>query len=241
MEHETNALGQLVGLPVPDWKPARLPSGERMEGRFCAVERLDGERHSVDLHAANAADATGGMWTYMGYGPFASLKDYRDWVDAAAASRDPMWHAIIDKATGKAAGVASYLRIDAAMGTIEVGHIALSPAMQRTPAATEAMSLMMENAFALGYRRYEWKCNALNAPSRKAAQRLGFSYEGVFRQARIDKGRNRDTAWYAIINREWPELQAAFRKWLSPANFDEHGKQRTRLSHHTAGILKQRG
>ena len=241
MGQETNALGQPVGLPVPDWKPARPPSAEAMQGHFCALERLDGERHAADLHAANAADAEGGMWTYMGYGPFASLKDYRAWVDGAAASRDPVWYAVIDKATGKAAGVASYLRIDAAMGTIEVGHIAWSPQLQRTPAATEAMYLMMENAFALGYRRYEWKCNALNAPSRAAAQRLGFSYEGVFRQARIDKGRNRDTAWYAIIDKEWPALQAAFRQWLSPANFDEHGRQRTRLSHYTSGILKQHG
>jgi RimJ/RimL family protein N-acetyltransferase len=241
MEHETYALGQLVGLAVPDWKPARLPFGERIEGRFCVVERLEAERHAADLHAANAADAEGRMWTYMGYGPFASLKDYRAWVEAAAASRDPVWYAVIDKATGKAAGVASYLRIDAAVGSIEVGHIAWSPQLQRTPAATEAMYLMMENAFALGYRRYEWKCNALNAPSRAAAQRLGFSYEGVFRQARIDKGRNRDTAWYAIIDKEWPALQAAFRQWLAPANFDGRGRQRARLSQYTSGILKQRG
>jgi RimJ/RimL family protein N-acetyltransferase len=240
MEYETNAFGQQVGLPVPGWKPARLPANERLEGRLCLVERLDARRHAADLHAANTQD-DGRMWTYLGYGPFASLPDYQDWAREAAASGDPVYYAIVDQARGKALGVASYLRIDAAIGAIEVGHLAYSPALQRSPVATEAMFLMMEHAFALGYRRYEWKCNALNAPSRAAAQRLGFSFEGVFRQARIDKDRNRDTAWYAIIDQDWPALQAAYRQWLSPANFDGEGRQRTRLSDATAPILKQRG
>jgi RimJ/RimL family protein N-acetyltransferase len=137
--------------------------------------------------------------------------------------------------------VASYLRIDPANGTIEVGHIAYSPALQRTRAATEAMHLMMQRAFTLGYRRYEWKCDALNAPSRAAAQRFGFSYEGVFRQATVYKGRNRDSAWYAAIDGEWPALDAAFRRWLDPANFDSEGRQRLRLADLTAPILKRRG
>jgi RimJ/RimL family protein N-acetyltransferase len=240
MSFETNAFGQRVGLPVPDWKPARLPGDERLEGRFCVVERLDGARHAADLHAANRIDSEGRMWTYLGYGPFDTLDDYRAWVAGAAASADPVWYAIVDKAGGKAVGVASYLRIDASVGTIEVGHLAYSPLLQRTPAATEAMYLMMENAFALGYRRYEWKCNALNAPSRTAAERLGFAFEGVFRQARIDKGRNRDTAWYSVIDSEWPALGEAFRRWLSPANFDGSGRQRASLGRFTSEIRKRR-
>ena len=149
---------------------------------------------------------------------------------------DPLFHAIIDSATGKAIGVASYLRIDPASGSIEVGHINYSPLLQRTPAATEAMYLMMQRVFELGYRRYEWKCDALNARSRAAAQRYGFSFEGVFRQATVYKGRNRDTAWYAAIDQEWPALQAAFLQWLDPANFDQDGRQRVRLADLTGPI-----
>jgi RimJ/RimL family protein N-acetyltransferase len=154
---------------------------------------------------------------------------------------DPLFHAVIDSATQKAVGVASYLRIDPASGSIEVGHIAYAPGLQRTPAATEAMVLMMQRAFELGYRRYEWKCDALNAPSRAAAQRLGLSFEGVFRQASLYKGRNRDTAWYAAIDQDWPALQAAFLRWLDPTNFDANGRQRTRLSDLTAPVVRQRG
>ena len=147
----------------------------------------------------------------------------------------------MDSATGNAVGVASYMRIDAANGAIEVGHINYSPPLQRTRAATEAMYLMMQRVFELGYRRYEWKCDSLNAASRAAAQRLGFSYEGVFRQAVVYKGRNRDTAWYAMIDSEWPALREAYRQWLDPANFDAQGRQRLRLSDLSAPVLKRRG
>jgi RimJ/RimL family protein N-acetyltransferase len=160
---------------------------------------------------------------------------------SVAGKDDPQFHAVLERATGEAVGVASYLRIDPAAGSIEVGHINYSPRLQRTIAATEAMYLMMRRAFQLGYRRYEWKCNALNAPSRAAAQRLGLSYEGVFRQAHVVKGRNRDTAWYAAIDTEWPALDRAFQQWLDPANFDDRGRQRTSLSDLTAPILKNRG
>jgi RimJ/RimL family protein N-acetyltransferase len=202
-----------------------------MQGRFARVEPLDVERHAAELFAANSADVGGGMWTYMGYGPFASLADYRAWAEASARSDDPLFHAIVDLSTGRAAGIASYLRIEPAVGVVEVGHIALSPALQRTAAATEAMWLMMRRVFEeLGYRRYEWKCDALNAPSRRAAERLGFTYEGTFRQATIYKGRNRDTAWFSIIDKEWPAIDAAFRAWLAPEGFDDTGRQRRRLS-----------
>jgi RimJ/RimL family protein N-acetyltransferase len=181
------------------------------------------------------------MWTYLPYGPFDQLVDYIAWMERVCLGEDPLFHAIVEEATGKAVGVASYLRIDPANGSIEVGHIAYAPALQRTPAASEAMYLLMQRAFNLGYRRYEWKCDALNTPSCAAAQRLGLSFEGVFRQAVMYKGRNRDTAWYATIDREWPDLSAAFERWLNPANFDEQGRQRLRLSDLTASILSKSG
>ncbi len=237
----TNHLGQPVGFAVPDWKPPRMPVRETIEGRFCRLEPLDPQRHAAGLHAANALDVEGRNWTYLPYGPFATLESYRAWVEQSSRGSDPLFFAIVDRAKNQPVGVASYLRIDPASASIEVGHINYSPLLQQAPAATEAMVLMMRQAFALGYRRYEWKCNALNAPSRVAAQRLGFSYEGVFRQARVDKGHNRDTAWYAAIDTEWPALQAAFGEWLAPANFDDQGRQRVRLSVLTAPILKQRG
>jgi RimJ/RimL family protein N-acetyltransferase len=218
-----------------------MPSREPMEGRFCRVEPLDPERHATSLHEANAADAEGRMWTYLAYGPFESWDRYRAWIEQASRTSDPLFHAIVDRRTGSAAGVASYLRIDPPAGSIEVGHIAYSPRLQRTPAATEAMYLMMRRAFSLGYRRYEWKCDTLNAASRAAAQRLGFSFEGVFRQATVYKGRNRDTAWYAVIDPEWPALEEAFLRWLDPANFDANGRQRIRLSELTGPLLYQRG
>lgn len=198
------------------------------------MEALNPSLHAAPLYAANAMDAEGRIWTYLPYGPFDTLGSYREWVDEMHRRIDPLFYAIIDRAAGKAVGVASYLRIDPPVGSIEVGHICYSPLLQRTPAATEAMFLMMERAFTLGYRRYEWKCDALNHPSRAAAQRLGFSFEGIFRQATVVKGRNRDTAWFSVIDSEWPVLRDAFQRWLDPANFDKQGKQRTRLSALTA-------
>lgn len=240
MDHEIDALGQPVGLPVPGWAPPPRPPREPLDGRYCRLEPLE-PRHAPELHAANQADVDGRMWTYLAYGPFADLTDYRAWVAAVCEGADPLFHAIVDRASGRAVGVASYLRITPEAGSIEVGHIAYAPALQRTRAATEAMYLLMARAFALGYRRYEWKCNALNAASRAAAQRLGLSYEGVFRQATVVKGRNRDTAWYAAVDAEWPALEAAFTRWLDPANFDEAGRQRVALSTLTAPVLKLRG
>jgi RimJ/RimL family protein N-acetyltransferase len=241
MPTDVNAIGQIVGFRVDGWTPPARPPLEAMEGRSCRLEPLDPARHGASLHNANLLDTEHHNWTYLPYGPFARLDDYLDWVNSVAGKDDPQFHAIIEHATGEAVGVASYLRIDPLAGSIEVGHINYSPRLQRTVAATEAMYLMMRRAFQLGYRRYEWKCNALNTPSRAAAQRLGFSYEGVFRQARVDKGRNRDTAWYAAIDNEWPALERAFQGWLDPANFDELGRQRTSLSALTAPVLVARG
>jgi RimJ/RimL family protein N-acetyltransferase len=230
-----NELGQPIGDPVPNWTARPRPPRTAMQGRLCRVEPVDPERHAPDLFEANSADRQGRMWTYLGCGPFATLADYRGWLDPMAARKDPFLHAIVDQASGRALGVAAFMRIDPAMGVIEVGHIALSPALQGTTAATEAMWLMMRRVFdELEYRRYEWKCDALNAPSRKAAQRLGFSFEGIFRQAMVYKGRNRDTAWHSIVDDEWPRLDAAFQRWLAAANFDDQGRQRERLYDLTA-------
>ncbi|MEW6321691.1 MAG: GNAT family protein [Acidobacteriota bacterium] len=234
-----NALGQPIGDDVPGWSPPPRPAREPMAGRYCRLEPLDPARHAGDLWEANADDVEGRNWTYLLHGPYASPADYDAWVRRAAAGADPLFFAVV--VAGRAAGVAAYLRIAPEAGSMEVGHINFSPRLQRTPAATEAMYLMMRHAFELGYRRYEWKCDALNAPSRAAARRLGLSYEGTFRQAIVYKGRNRDSAWYAAIDAEWPALRAAFERWLDPANFDEQGRQRVSLSALTAPLLAARG
>jgi RimJ/RimL family protein N-acetyltransferase len=236
-----NELGQPIGPPLPGWKGVAPPPRTPMAGRYCRVEPVDPARHAEDLYRANALDPSNRNFTYLSVGPFDSFDAYRQWMVSAVKSEDPLWHAIVDAATGKAVGVATFMRIDPKNGVVEVGHLNYSPLLQRKPAATEAMYLMMKRAFELGYRRYEWKCDAHNAASRAAAQRLGFSYEGVFRQAGVYKGRSRDTAWYAMIDSEWPELDRAFRRWLDPANFDAQGKQRERLSDLTAPVVKRRG
>jgi RimJ/RimL family protein N-acetyltransferase len=223
-----------VGPALPGWEPPALPDREPMAGRWCRLEPLDAEAHAEALFAANAADDA--IWTYMSYGPFPTIEAYRDWIAAFASGADPLFFAILDE-TGAARGVASFMRIAPAAGSIEIGHICLAPALQGTRAATKALTLMMGRAFALGYRRVEWKCDALNAGSRRLAQRLGFSFEGVHRQALVVKDRNRDTAWYSVIDREWPALSAAFARWLDPANFDEAGRQRARLSEMTRPLL----
>ena len=241
MKPSLNELGQPVGFPLPGWTPPPKPPREPMAGRFCRLEPLDPDRHAAALFAANADGGEVKNWTYLPYGPFRTLADYRAWMAASCLGDDPLFFAIIDLADEQPAGVASYLRIAPDSGSIEVGHIHYSPRLQRIPAATEAMYLLMKRAFALGYRRYEWKCDALNAPSRVAAQRLGLSFEGLFRQATVYKGRNRDTAWYAAIDAEWPALREAFKTWLGAENFDDQGRQRIRLTDLRQPILQQRG
>ncbi|MGE0623903.1 MAG: GNAT family N-acetyltransferase [Pseudomonadales bacterium] len=229
-EPRTNAFGQPVGEPLPDWRGCPAPAREIMRGRFCTLEPLDAERHSPDLFEAYAED-DGSMWTYLADGPYATRETFTLAMSEAAESADPLYFAIVDRASGRALGRAAYLRIQPAAGSIEVGSIAYAPRLKRTPVATEAMYLMMQRAFdELGYRRYEWKCDALNEPSRRAAERLGFSYEGLFRQALVYKGRNRDTAWYAIIDQDWPAIRRGFERWFDPANFDNTGQQKLSLA-----------
>ena len=201
-----------------------------MAGRFCRLEPIDTDKHCSDLFEAFTKD-DGRNWTYLPYGPFTQESELREWVASSCLGDDPCFYSVIDLANNKAVGVASYLRIDLANGVIEVGHIHFSPLMQGKPIATEAMYLMMRQVFdVLGYRRYEWKCDALNKPSRAAAERFGFKFEGIFRQALMYKQRNRDTAWFAIIDRDWPMVKAVFEEWLDPANFYEDGTQIDRLS-----------
>ena len=233
-----------LGLPVPNWAPPPSPDNimwaEKMQGRHVRLEPLKPALHCDDLFTAFAADTNNQIWDYLPYGPFESAADLANWMHATCAGPDPYFFAIIDQTSNRAVGVASYLRINPNSGSIEVGHINFSPRLQSTIGATEAMYLMMRWAFMAGYRRYEWKCNALNLKSRRAAQRLGLSYEGVFRQATISKGRNRDTAWFAAIDVEWPMLQAAFETWLQPYNFDAAGQQKRSLSEMTDPVLVMR-
>ena len=225
MTARVNELGLPIGAEVPGWTTRPRPPRAVLEGRHCQVEPLDAARHAAQLFDANSLDREGRMWTYLLSGPFASFDEYAAWLESRQASVDPLFYAIVERSTGGAVGVASYLRIDPANGSVEVGHLQFSPLLQRTPAATEALYLMMQHAFELGYRRFEWKCDALNAASRRAAGRLGFTFEGVTRQAAVYKGRSRDTAWHSILDAEWPALDAAFRAWLEPGNFDAGGRQ----------------
>lgn len=233
---ETNASDQPVGGLVHGWDGARTPTSLALTGQFARLERLNPARDTEHLFAADSLDREGVSWTYLPYGPFASRSAYQEWVTEAAACADPYFFAVsctdplIQNGVGTAVGVASYLRITPEAGSIEVGHIHFSPLLQRTRAATEAQFLMMAHAFDdLGYRRYEWKCDDLNAPSCAAARRLGFTYEGTFRQGAVVKGRNRDTAWFSITDGEWPRVRRAFDDWLSPGNFDGQGMQRAPL------------
>jgi len=212
------------------WNPPPPPPRITLTGNYCRLEPLSRERHAADLFSANRQSTDGRAWTYLPYGPFATVEEYSEWVEKMEKGNDPLFYVIVDHATDKAVGVASYMRIDPKNGVIEIGHLNFSPLLQRTPAATEAMYLMMKNVFELGYRRYEWKCDSLNAPSRAAAQRLGFTFEGIFRQMIVYRERNRDTAWFSILDKEWPAHEEAFRRWLDPANFDENGQQRVRLN-----------
>ncbi len=222
-----NINARALGASLPDWTAPAKPDGSALRGRYAELAPLSAEAHAALLFRAFAGHDED--WDYMPNGPFSSASQYHRWVRDHESSTDPLFYAIRNRETEHWEGVASYLRITPDAGSIEVGFISYSPALQRTRAATETMYLMMKWAFEAGYRRYEWKCNALNAASRRAAQRLGFSFEGVFRQAAVVKGRNRDTAWFAIIDSEWPALKEAFEAWLAPTNFDSEGQQIERL------------
>lgn len=231
MSPRVNAFGQPIGAALPDWTARPRPPRTPMEGRTCRVVPLVAAAHAPGLFATYRAAPDTRGWTYLGDEMPESESVLRTRLEAMEASRDPLFHAVLDRASGEALGIASYLRIDPGNGVIEVGHLHFGPRLQRTPAATEAMALMMSRAFdELGYRRYEWKCDSLNAPSRAAASRLGFTFEGIFRNAVVVKGRSRDTAWFSITDVEWPQVRAGLAAWLDPTNFDAEGRQRHGLA-----------
>lgn len=231
MEPRLNEYDQPIGEPVPGWQGAQLPGSTPLVGRYCKIERVDVERHAEDLYQAYSDATDARDWTYLAVGPFPNVQAYRDHLTNAEASTDPMHHAVIDLATGKAVGTLALMRIDKANGVIEVGHVTYSPRLKQTRVATEAMALLLKYVFdELGYRRFEWKCDSLNGPSRTAALRYGFKFEGIFRQAIVYRGRNRDTAWYSIIDSEYPALRKGFAQWLDERNFDAEGNQVERLA-----------
>jgi RimJ/RimL family protein N-acetyltransferase len=223
-----NAYGQPIGAPVPGWTAPPAPARDVITGRFCELRPLD-VSSAEKLFDAFSLDEDDREWTYLPYGPFETRDAFRAWVKTWAVSDTHVLFTIHSGEDRHPTGIAGYLHILPATGSIEVGHLRFSRLLQRTPAATEAMYLMMRRAFDLGYRRYEWKCDAFNDPSRRAATRLGFSFEGIFRQATVYKGRTRDTAWFSVIDAEWPALRQTFQAWLDPSNFDDQGRQKQRL------------
>lgn len=215
---------------VKDTSPAIRPRRQTLEGRLVLLEPLDPSVHGDALYEGTHGEQREDLWRYLFEGPFADRSTFETHLKKASASEDPLFFAIVDKSSGLAVGQAAYLRMDLVHKVIEVGHILMTPKLQRTVGATEAMFLMAQHVFDLGYRRYEWKCNALNAPSMRAARRLGFTFEGIFRQHMIAKSRNRDTAWFSMLDSEWPARKANFERWLDPNNFDENGRQKLSLS-----------
>ena len=223
---------------LSNWTPPPLPPRAPLQGRYARLEPLE-PGHAGELFKAFAEDAPGAMWHYLPHGPFADLAGYRSWFEGARLLHDPL-HFAVRMEDGRLGGTLSLMRMEPRAGSIETGWLTFAPRLQRSREATEAVFLLMRWAFEAGYRRFEWKCDAANLPSRRAAERFGFSHEGVFRQAGVVKGRNRDTAWFAAIDAEWPALRTAFETWLDGANFDASGHQRRALSDLTRPILVAR-
>lgn len=226
MAEHVNLFGQPVGQALPLWSARAFPERITLTGHFCRVEPLNVAQHLDALYAAYAAAPDGRDWTYMFVGPFRDKEEYRAYLTATEQQRDAQCYVVIDKRSNNAVGTFSLMRVDMNNGVIEVGTVAFSSALKRTPMATEAHFLLMGYVFEqLRYRRYEWKCDSLNAPSRRAALRLGFTFEGIFRQAIICKGRTRDTAWFSLLDNEWPQRKQDVIDWLAQGNFDTEGKQ----------------
>ncbi|NWK86762.1 GNAT family N-acetyltransferase [Raoultella terrigena] len=220
-----NHFGQPVGDALPDWQPRPVPQRHTLQGRLCYLEPLAG-KHAEALFAAHQLAPDTRSWTWLLREPDSSVEEFSAWVASVAELSDPLHFAVIDRQTRLPVGSLALMRIDANNGVIEVGHVHFSPLLSRTAMATEAHWLLMRYAFeTLGYRRYEWKCNSLNEPSRRAARRLGFHYEGRFRQALVIKGHNRDTDWFSIIDAEWPQIDSAMQRWLASDNFSADGQQ----------------
>jgi len=231
MDNRNNQYGQPVGALVPGWSERPRPQRGTLPGRYCRLEPVETDLHAADLFAAYMEAPDDRDWTYLFSERPHTPAQFREYLAKLAMSEDPLHYAIVDAGTAKPVGTAALMRIEPIHGVIEVGAITFSPRLKRTRAATEAMYLLMRHVFdQLGYRRYEWKCDSLNAASRSAAGRYGFTFEGIFRRAIVYKGRSRDTAWFSIVAEEWPRIRAAFETWLEPGNFDDAGQQRRRLS-----------
>ncbi|MFT3986693.1 GNAT family N-acetyltransferase [Aestuariivirga sp.] len=228
---ETRKIERPVGHPVDPLPPGNVPDLRPLPGRWVKLEHVSAAKHARDLYDSfTGSDPEGHVWTYLAYGPWQSFEQFEEWLKGREASRDPWFYAFIDRASGRAVGMGSFMRNDPANGVIEIGHIWMSPGLQQTREATEIIFLMIRHCFDdLGVRRLEWKCDSLNAPSRKAAERFGFKFEGVFLQHFIVKGRNRDTAWFAMLDKDWPRIRKAFETWLEPSNFDAEGHQKAKL------------
>ena len=227
----TNNLVQPTGETIPNWTSRQFPPHTKMEGQYCSIDILDIEEHAENLFNAFTKDINNNDWIYLPYGPFETQKEFEEWLQKECTGNDPLFHTIIDRNNNKPVGMASYLRINPNDGVIEVGHIHYSTLMKKKIIGTEVMYLMMKRVFdELEYRRYEWKCNALNTRSCDAAHRLGFKFEGIFKQHMISKGHNRDTAWFAILDKDWPQVKTNFEKWLDKNNFNEDGIQKVSLS-----------
>lgn len=220
-----------VGPIVDPLPPGDVPDLRPLPGRWARLDALSAVRHGEDLfHSFHGLRGEDDIWTWMAYGPFETFESFLAWLEARQQANDMWFYAYINRATGKACGMGAYMRNDAANGVVEIGNIWMAPSLQKTREATECIYLMIRHAFSeLGVRRLEWKCDALNGPSRKAALRFGFTFECIFRQHMIIKGRNRDTAWYSIIDKEWPALHKAYEAWLDDGNFDAEGRQKAKL------------
>lgn len=238
MNQTLNSLGQPIGQVIQNFQIPSRPNFSILKGSCILVEPIS-LLHLSSLYQAFAKDLSGKNWTYMPYGPFINEAEFSDWAKKTCFGEDPKFYTLLGPEGPT--GVASYLRIDPTIGCIEIGHIHLSPSLQQTRNGTEALLLMIEWVFEAGYRRLEWKCDSLNAPSRHAAQRLGFSYEGIFRQATIYKSRNRDTAWYAITSKEWPSLKGVYQDWRASNNFNAQDREIKKLSDMTKSVLVAQG
>ncbi len=228
--NETNEFNQIVGCQIRNWQRANTPMKNAIQGTHCILEPLDIDKHAAQLFESLLLDNKGESWTYLPYGPFKDGMEFQEWLKKTISEHDTLLYAVTDPKSLVPIGIAGFLRINPEHGVIEVGHLHYSKLLKRTPAATEAMYLMMRYVFEeLGYRRYEWKCNSLKQDSRNAALRLGFKFEGIFRQSNVFKTCNRDTAWFSIIDSEWHEIKKRFQRWLSPENFDISGNQRSSL------------
>lgn len=227
---ETNEFNQPVGDMVLNWKPCECPSKNLITGKYCILELLDINKHAAELFHAISFENKGESWTYLSCGPFDSIDEFQQWLQNTMNNSDIIFYVILDSKIKKAIGICGYSRINPQHGSIEIGHLHFSKLLKKTPLATEAIYLMTRYIFDdLKYRRYEWKCHSLNKPSRNAALRYGFQFEGIFRQCNVFKNRNRDTAWYSILDHEWPALKMKFEKWLDDSNFNHKGNQIKRL------------